>query len=147
MSRIPNKNGGTLLLAPIYRVSLITNKILPKRGYGFARGTVRTRLVDAHDEDGKEIFGLRELLGPRLRSSSNSAATEGVLGKAGSRKSAGATSTTGGVTWRPTVLVAVGRHTCAASPPRNRHNCAATTESASFGHRHPWSHPRCKAAL
>lgn len=42
----------TWLLAPIYLVSLIANKILPKGKYGFARGFVRTHLVDAHDESG-----------------------------------------------------------------------------------------------
>jgi hypothetical protein len=40
---------------------LIANRILPKGRHDFARGIVRTRLVDAHDEGGKKVFSLREL--------------------------------------------------------------------------------------
>ena len=118
-----------------------------KERHGFARGIVRTRLVDAHDEGGKKVFSLRELPCPCLHCSSRSEAAEGSLGKAGSRKCAGATSITGGLTWRSTSLVAGTRYAGAPSRRPDRHNCGATTEGASFRYGHSWPHPRGKAAL
>ena len=144
-SRIDIAEAGNRLRRASGAYSLLVldaNKILPKERHRFARGIVRTRLVDAHDKGGEEVFSLRELPCPYLRWSARSEATEGLLGKAGIRKGAGAISITRGVTRRSAVLDPGGRNTGAPGPPRNRHNRAATNEGASFGHGRSWPHPR-----